>query len=174
MADGFESRAQEVIRFRLDLAPVLRRLQAAPALVAEELDRLAQEIATLLERLASEETPEGATGQLRGTAFAEVRGVPARQVILEWPAPYAEYALRGRRPGKMPPPEALKSWVEKVLGISGDQAVRAVAFLVARKIGRRGTPGDPFLYRVQTRAEPLAANLAAEAGGRIAGRLGGA
>lgn len=45
----------------------------------------------------------------------------------------------GRRPGSMPPPEALRRWARRVLG--NEKA----AYPVARAIGRRGTPARPFL-----------------------------
>jgi hypothetical protein len=59
---------------------------------------------------------------------------------------HAIYAHEGRRPGKQPPTAALVPWVRKKLNVEPARA-RSVAFLVARKIGRRGTRGTPFLAR---------------------------
>lgn len=53
-------------------------------------------------------------------------------------APYAWFVIHGRKPGKMPPVNALLPWVMKRTGIQGMRA-RSVAFLIARRIGKRGT-----------------------------------
>jgi hypothetical protein len=84
---------------------------------------------------------------------------------------YAMIREKGRRAGaKRPPTEALMPWVELVLGVGrtwkGKKAgaayvrkgsrkmkdelarmreIRSVAFIVARSIGRKGSPGKPYL-----------------------------
>lgn len=77
---------------------------------------------------------------------------------------YAMAAEKGRRPGRMPPIDSLKPWVElklgagrswkgksggamyaragsrKMKGAQREQQINSLAFLVARKIGREGSP----------------------------------
>lgn len=75
---------------------------------------------------------------------------------------YTEQLVDGRFPGTPPPIRPIKSWVEKKLGLSGDEAVSA-AYAVSRKIGKEGTEiykkggtdllealNDPELFKVFT------------------------
>ena len=55
------------------------------------------------------------------------------------PAKYAESVEFGTRP-HWPPQDPILYWVQHKLGITGPEAV-AVAFLIARKISRKGTKG---------------------------------
>ena len=55
---------------------------------------------------------------------------------------YTNQLVRGRKPGKFPPIDAIKNWiVDKgiVNKIKGDITVSSLAFLIARKIAREGT-----------------------------------
>ncbi len=74
----------------------------------------------------------------------------------------------------MPPVEALIPWVKTVLGISEPKEARSVAFLVARKIAREGTPAQRPLERAvdATRAQIVA--MFERASERIVNHLGGA
>lgn len=47
--------------------------------------------------------------------------------------------LEGRKQGRQPPSEALIPWVRFKLGINDPKRVRSIAYLIARKIGRKGT-----------------------------------
>ena len=71
---------------------------------------------------------------------------------------YAMSIERGRRPGKPPPSDALIPWVRLKLRETrvsrtgktrrlkmADSDAKSKAFLVARAIGRRGTPARPFM-----------------------------
>ncbi|OFW08660.1 MAG: hypothetical protein A3H27_18595 [Acidobacteria bacterium RIFCSPLOWO2_02_FULL_59_13] len=58
---------------------------------------------------------------------------------------YGLFVEVGTRP-HFPPPAALLGWVQSRLGISNDRQARQVAFLIARKIAREGTPGR-FLFQ---------------------------
>lgn len=59
----------------------------------------------------------------------------------------------GRRPGRRPPAEALRPWVERNLGLRGTAAGQA-AFLLARKIGLKGTDGAHMFEEGLKAAEP--------------------
>lgn len=60
---------------------------------------------------------------------------------------YAEQLEHGRRPGKRPPIEAIKQWIEDkgiVNNIKGNISVSSLAFLIARKIGQQGWKRENF------------------------------
>lgn len=59
---------------------------------------------------------------------------------------YAGYVEHGRRAGRQPPVAALVPWVKRKLGVPAKRA-RSVAFLVARKIGRRGIRAKDVVAR---------------------------
>ncbi len=118
---------------------------------------------------------ENNAGKVRTPVGFVALGVPDEQEAFR----YAMAVENGRRPGKMPPIEALLLWVQRIIkpkvsmkgqtaklrkrnggrlvkadeqralrGIKSDRqaaAIRSVAFLVARAIGRRGLPPRPFM-----------------------------
>lgn len=71
-------------------------------------------------------------------------------------ADYWKYVEEGRRPGKFPPPDAIRNWIEiKPVSIQPDEngkypTVEQLTFLISRKIAQEGTEPHPFL---QTAAE---------------------
>jgi hypothetical protein len=70
----------------------------------------------------------------------EVRGTPTNfRGILTPAARHGYWVEHGRKPGKMPPQDAIELWVRRKLGISNDRDVQSVAYLVRRAIGARGT-----------------------------------
>jgi hypothetical protein len=64
---------------------------------------------------------------------------------------YGRYVEYGRKPGKMPPISALEPWVRLKLKAKNP---RAVAFLIARKIGAEGVKARPFMAPGAKKAEP--------------------
>lgn len=80
-------------------------------------------------------------------------------------ADYWKYVENGRGPGKYPPPDAIRKWIEvKPVSIQPDRngripSVEQVTFLVSRKIAEEGTEPQPFLEpakdEVLARFEPL-------------------
>lgn len=69
----------------------------------------------------------------------------------------------GRRAGARQPPTApLAEWAERKLGVSPEES-RGVGFVIARAIGRRGIPANPFLRDPVERALPLLAPSVARA-----------
>lgn len=95
-------------------------------------------------------TPVGVSGRLRNSitysvttaAGSGVVGKVGSNLEEEYPA-VMEY---GRKPGNMPPPQALERWVQLVMGVNAKD-VAGVAFVVARAIGRKGIKGRKFLER---------------------------
>jgi hypothetical protein len=96
-------------------------------------------------------------GTLRAsiTSVLDTRPVPLFATV-GTNKPHAIYVHEGRRAGaKMPPIDAIAAWVsqKKLLNRGGkgkrlapdSVRVRAVAFLIARSIARKGIPPKPFL-----------------------------
>lgn len=55
---------------------------------------------------------------------------------------YTEQLVSGRKPGKFPPIDAIKKWITDkgiVNNIKGNISVSSLAFLIARKIAKKGT-----------------------------------
>lgn len=88
-------------------------------------------------------TPVGWSGATRGGYAVEIRrpNTPSPVGILANPIIYHDFVEDGRKPGKMPPVEALIPWVGSKLGIPPGPERRSAAFLIARKIGATGTTG---------------------------------
>lgn len=53
-------------------------------------------------------------------------------------ADYIYYIEHGRAPGKFPPIDSIKQWIEDK-GLNFDIPVNSLAFLIARKIAQKGT-----------------------------------
>ena len=99
----------------------------------------------------SAETPVN-YGLLRGSWTKEISGEAVNltgemftPLIYGWPVE------QGRRPGKMPPVDAIKIWARRKLGLSGEELDQA-AFLIARAIGKRGTEGAHMVEQAYNRA----------------------
>ncbi len=65
-------------------------------------------------------------------------------------ADYWQYLERGRGPGKFPPVDKIKEWIEvkpvnlTPLSNGKTPSVEQVSFLIGRKIANEGTEGQPF------------------------------
>jgi len=114
---------------------------------ATELLRAA--VSTMARSPLGESAP-GAFGEYAGSVTSEVVDENAKPVGLVFLAPpadrYGLFVEVGTRP-HFPPPGALDGWVRRRLGITSDREVRQVAFLIGRKIARRGTRGQFFFER---------------------------
>jgi hypothetical protein len=142
-----------------------------------EISTTLRELGLLGQRLVVGGTPAGVAsggGGLRGSIFTELRGQPgARAQVIGSPLFYAPIVEVGRRAGQRPPPmPPMLLWVRRKLGLSGAQAAH-VAFLVARKIGRRGTPGAFMFQRAAQQLQGYAQQAFEACAARIASALGG-
>ena len=83
-------------------------------------------------------------GRLRNSITTQIsrepRGIIGKVGTKVKYAPFVEFGTRKH----FPPPSALERWVRLKLKVAQDQ-VKTVAFLVARKISKRGTKPQPFL-----------------------------
>ncbi len=130
--------------------------EAPPSAQEEEVFRLAREamaeITEMLRREVMTRTPIGASGNLRGSIFTEIKG-EGRGVlrgVVASRVPYARYVEFGRRAGGGMPPwregSSLYRWVAHKLD-PPDRYIERVSFLVARGIVRHGTSGHQMFAR---------------------------
>jgi len=131
-----DSAAQSYIRF----------LDQAPDITHEEMSASVEEILLLLEREIKDDTPVGVGGsaglrgsithQMIGTALSGGVGVAGKVFT---PMAHGLPVELGTRP-HWPPIEPIADWVHAKLGVPRAEA-GSVAYLVARKISRKGTKG---------------------------------
>ncbi|MCY3824870.1 MAG: HK97 gp10 family phage protein [Nitrospinae bacterium] len=143
---------------------MLRRYESFEALVEApptareeaEVFRLAREamaeVTEMLRREVVVRTPVGASGNLKGSIFTEIKGEGRGAIrgVVASRADYADHVEFGRRPGGAMPPwregSPLYRWVVRNLE-SRSGEFESVAFLVARAIARRGTRGRRMFAR---------------------------
>jgi len=93
----------------------------------------------LLDRITAE-TPVN-FGTLRASFAKEIHGTAYDMTgIVGTSLVYGLPVEMGRKPGRMPPVDAIKLWVVRKLGIKGQDADR-VAYAIAYSIGKKGTKG---------------------------------
>ena len=85
--------------------------------------------------------------------------------------PSATFLELGTKP-HMPPVEALVPWVKAVLGVEPKRA-RSVAYLVARKIARKGTKAQKPFDKAIAATEGQVLRMFEDAAGRVAVHLAG-
>ena len=147
-----------------------------------DVSRLAREamagITEMLRREVITRTPVGASGNLRGSIFTEIKGANpgALRGVIASRAPYAGYVEFGRRPGGAMPPwregSPLYRWVVRNLG-PPDGSIERVSFLVARAIARRGTRGRRMFARAFEENQGRIDKRIRELMDEIARRVGG-
>ena len=159
MADAWE--------IRLTPRTLGKKMDRAAGVSNKEMRRAVSLLATVAWEQIVQLTPVGATGQTRGGYAVEgprrVGGQLGRwEAAVVNPVFQHDFAESGRRPGRMPPPQALEAWVGTKLGIPVNQR-KGVAFLVARAIGRRGTKGahmvEKGVKRTRRRMRPVLRRL---------------
>jgi len=110
-------------------------------IIEEEMSRAMTGSLEIFKGQVVSRTPVGATAEARQSIGTLVRGRPPTfegGVFIT--VPYGLPLERGRAAGRPPPTGPIQLWVERKLGLSGQEAEQA-AFLIARAIGRRGTQG---------------------------------
>jgi len=124
-----------------------------------EITATLAELGALGQNLVVKRTPHGISsggGGLRGSIFTEAHGTPlGRGQRIASSVYYAPIVERGRRPGgHHPPPGPILLWVVRKLGKRGAEA-QHVAFLIGRKIARRGTVGAGMFAHALVDLRPL-------------------
>ncbi|MCU7934116.1 MAG: HK97 gp10 family phage protein [Candidatus Thiodiazotropha sp. (ex Dulcina madagascariensis)] len=130
-----------------DLEQLDRAWEQTPERVRDALTAATWEAEMLLLREIKEDTPVGATSNLRQSIHAETPAVLHESVegIVGTSALHAIPVEMGTRP-HFPPVEPLIDWVQAKLDIRDESDAEAVAFAIARKIAARGTKGQ-FMFR---------------------------
>ncbi|MCY4383922.1 MAG: HK97 gp10 family phage protein [Nitrospinae bacterium] len=160
----------------------LEELPEMPAIAWEGVLLLAHEsmaeITGMLRREVMTRTPIGASGNLRGSIYTEIKGENPRVLrgVVASRTPYARYVEFGRRAGGRMPPwregTSLYRWVAHKLG-PPDGSIERVSFLVARSIARHGIPGRRMFARAfeenQSRIDRRIRELVDEIARRVSG-----
>lgn len=69
---------------------------------------------------------------------------------------YAEFVDRGRKAGKFPPIKSILKWIrEKNIKVPNAYTLEQFAFLIGRKIEKKGTKGKFFLEEMANRLTEL-------------------
>lgn len=117
----------------------LGKLQAKlnrPRLTGAQTDRFLRQSGEVIKGNIIDRAPRF-DGALANSIVAELGpGRPARSVIVGTDKEYAAPVEFGRRPGRMPPPQAVAPWA---------RAHGMDPFVLARSIGRKGTRPHPFM-----------------------------
>ncbi|CAN5439069.1 hypothetical protein BH10PSE18_BH10PSE18_19030 [soil metagenome] len=154
------------------LAAISRGWAEAPAVTRRELLAAMTQATLLVEREVKEGIPRGATGltaaSVTSDAFSTSAGVLG---IVGSSQPAALFVELGTKP-HMPPVEALVPWVRAVLGVDAKRAP-SVAFLIARKIARKGTKAQRPFALALARTEGQVLRMIESAADRIASHLAG-
>ncbi|MYC16945.1 MAG: HK97 gp10 family phage protein [Gemmatimonadetes bacterium] len=161
-----------------DLRPAMGRTIKFRKEVEEDVADTMHAMVAHFETEAVKNAPVGATGDLKDSIFGEVRerpgtivgrvGTPIRHGM---PVEYGT-GPQGRlgRSRKAPPSSALHEWVRKKIGITDEQEIRSVSYLIARAIGRRGTKPQPFMREAYVSMRKKFRQAVAQTK-RIAGRV---
>jgi len=135
----------------MNSAPVIQKL----------INKSTIRIAVILEAHIKEKAPQfqgNLVNSIRGRAKVQGR---AHAAVVSSSVAYAKVQDEGRRPGKMPPHDPIRRWVElklfKRAGIAADgmdQSIDSITYLIRRAIGRKGTKATKYITRGIRAATP--------------------
>ncbi|MCU7877139.1 MAG: HK97 gp10 family phage protein [Candidatus Thiodiazotropha sp. (ex Lucinoma borealis)] len=130
-----------------DLKSLDKAWEQVPELVRDELTAATWESEMLLLREIKEDTPVGATSNLRESIHAQAPTVLHETVegVVGTSALHALPVEMGARP-HFPPVEPLIDWVQAKLAIHDESEAESVALAIARKIAARGTEGQRMFH----------------------------
>ena len=86
-------------------------------------------------------------------------------------AGYAEFVEYGRRAGRFPPLDIIQAWVKKKLRIDKEKFQKSIAFLIGRKIAKKGTVPHPFFTPAVSENEKEIVSCIEEAVNRVTRRI---
>jgi hypothetical protein len=142
---------------QVDAAVLTRYLDGLPDALNDAIDRGLDRATDMLRSAAAgiAQSPFGETvaGGL-GEFAASVRGAVTSSgnkhsghIFLAPPADqYGMFVETGSAP-HFPPPGALLGWVRRRLGVSDEKKAREIAFLIGRRISKKGTEGKHIFER---------------------------
>lgn len=143
----------------------------APDVTRRELLAAMTQGTLLVERETKERIPK-VTGKTAASvssdAFATAVGVIG---VVGSSQPALLFVEEGTKP-HMPPVAALVPWVRAVLGVDRKRE-RSVAYLVARKIARKGTQAQRPMGEAAVATESQVLRMFEDAAGRVAAHLAG-
>ena len=148
-----------------------RGFAEAPDATRRELLGAMTQGTLLMEREAKDRMPK-ATGMTAASIASDAFATPVGVIgTVGSSQPSATFVELGTRPHR-PSVEALVPWVRAVLGVPAKRE-RSVAFLVARKIARKGTKAQrPFGDAIAS-TESQVLRMLEDAAGRVASQLAG-
>lgn len=153
------------------LDALVRGMVEAPEATRRELLATMTQGTLLVEREAKERMPRH-TGMTAASISSDAFVTPVGVIgTVGSSQPTATFAELGTKPHR-PPVQALVPWVRDVLGVEPKRA-KSVAFLVARKIARRGTQAKRPFGDAAAATEGLVLRMFEDAAGRVATRLAG-
>lgn len=107
----------------------IKKINNSKQVKSQVLSAIGEDAVSKAKKLA----PAGATGQL-ANSFVHSTNMAGNKETVESEADYSDQAMEwGRKPGRMPPSEALERWAGRFLGD------RRLAYAVAKSISKRGT-----------------------------------
>lgn len=126
-----------------NLPELASQMRKAPDVIMRHVDLAVQRAAIEGSRAAKDAAPKFLS-TLANSIGTQKLGQGSHRIIAR--ANYARHVEEGAGPGGAPPIEALRRWI-RLKGITGRAATseRDLAFLIQRKIRRRGTPAQPFM-----------------------------
>lgn len=162
------------LSFQIDLAELeafITALDGADEIAQREMVSAMSASLSLLEQNVKQRTPvsSGDTAASIGTEITKGAGVVKGE--LAFAADYAYWVEKGRAPGRWPPIDKMELYARRTTGASGKEA-RAIAFLIARAIGTRGTkPGAQMLEKGWQASKGRIDGLWDDVPGKILSRL---
>lgn len=151
-----------------------RGFEQAPDATRRELLGTMKHATLLVEREAKDRTPR-VTGQTAASIASDAFSTPVGVIGTVGSSQAAlTFVELGTKPHTVSAEgrEALAEWAVKRLGVSKKEAPR-VAFLIARKIARKGTKAQRPLADAIAATEGQVLRLFEDAAGRVAGLLAG-
>ncbi|MBV8250552.1 MAG: HK97 gp10 family phage protein [Comamonas sp.] len=149
-----------------------RGLHQAPEVTRQELLATMTQGTLLVEREAKERMPKH-TGMTAASISSDAFSTPVGVIgTVGSSQPSATFVELGTKP-HMPPVAALEPWVKAVLGVREPKEIKSVAFLVARKIARKGTKAQRPFGEAIAATESQVLRLFEDCAGRVAGHLAG-
>ena len=154
--------ALDALRRGFDQAPEVTRRELLTAMTQGTL---------LVEREVKDGMPR-VTGMTAASVASDAFTTPVGVIgTVGSSQPSASFLELGTKP-HMPPVEALVPWVKAVLGVEPKRA-RSVAYLVARKIARKGTKAQKPFDKAIAATEGQVLRMFEDAAGRVAVHLAG-